>query len=242
MKSSNLARIAGWLLVAGPAVDIAASVSRPGTFPQEGPGGVQAAMQAGVQAAAGNPALFQLVVDVGFIASLALLPGFWAYSHLMGDSDGRALLRKVGLLFLTVALAVRTAAFASGFLLATIFQFVPSEALESGPTLDSAVMFLVTEGALSIFGTMFSVLGTAFFAITVMHARLLGSGKLLTGLMGVAPVAVVPVLFLISPFFGEGIFVTYVLANVVALVQVVWIIMFGAALLRKRDSFGAVTA
>lgn len=199
-------------------------------------------MQSGVQSAAVSPTMFQLVVDIGFIASLALLPGFWTYSHLMGDSDGRAILRKIGLLFLTVSLAVRTAAFASGFLLATIFQFVPSVSLDAGPTLDSAVMFLVTEGALSIFGTMFALLGTAFFAVTVMHSDLLGSSKWLTGLMGVAPVVVAPVLFLASPFFGEGIFVTYVVANVIALVQVIWIILLGAALLRKRDSFGAVPA
>lgn len=237
MTSAKLAKIAGLLLVIGPLVDTLAGVSRPGHFPTEAPGGVQAAMAAGVQGAASNPTLYQLLVSIGFIASLGLLIGFWCLDRLMGDSDGRGHLRKIGMVFLKVALGVRTAGFAMGFLLGTTLLFVPREALDAGPTLETAILFLVMEGSLLIFAMILTLVGVAFFAVSLMSANLLGPDKLLNGLMAVATAVIGSALLLLSPFVQDAIFGLYLAGNLVTIVQIVWIILLGAALLRKGDSF-----
>ena len=236
MSSKKTAKVAGWLLFIGPLVDLVVSISRPGSFPGENPDGVQAAMQEGVQSAASNSAMVQLLVNVGFIASFGLLFGFWCVHRFMSDTDGRAHLRKAGLMVLTVALAIRTASFGMGLLLATTLKFSSPGALEMGGALDTAVMFLVMEGAFSVFATILNVAGVALFATSVMNANLMGSNKMLTGLLVVAPAVVAPFLLLLAPFLENSIFVVYVMGNMVALVQVLWIIVFGAVLIRKSDS------
>lgn len=239
MKSIRSAKVAGWFLVIGPLVDVLVSVGRPGTFPGESPDGVQAAMQAGVHAAASNPTLYQLMVDFGFIASFGLLIGFWGIKQVMADTDGRGHLRRLGMVILTIALGVRSAAFAMGFLFATTLSFTPLEALDSGPALDTAVMFLVMEGSLGVFATMLTLAGVAFFAVSMMNAGLFGPDRLVNSLMGVVPAVVTSLLLLGAPFFSDGIFTSYVIGNVVALVQVAWIIVLGAVLVRKGDSLTA---
>ena len=241
MTSAKLAKVAGLLLIIGPAVDLLVSVSRPATFPTEIPGGVQAVMQAGVFDAAGSGTLHRLMVDIGFIAAFGLLIGFWALDRVMGDTDGRGHLRKIGMIFLTVALGVRTAAFAMGFLLGTTVAFLPREALE-GSALDTAVMFLVMEGSLAIFATILVLVGAAFFAVSLMNANLLGPDKLLNGLMGVVPAVVGSALLLVAPLAPDAIFGLVIAGNLVTMVQVAWIILLGVALVRKSDSFTAVNA
>lgn len=193
-------------------------------------------MQSGVHSAAENGTLLQLLVEVGFIASFGLLFGFWFLNRLMGDSDGRGHRRKIGLMILGVALAVRTASFAMGFLLATTVNYAPSGALDSGSGLDTAVMFLVMEGSLAIFATILNLVGVAFFVSSVTNASLLGSNRVLNGLIAIAPAVVAPFLLLLAPFLGDGIFTVYVTGNVIALVQVAWIIVLGAALVKKSGS------
>ena len=236
MSAAKLAKTAGWLLFLGPLLDVVVSVSRPGSFPGEHEHGVQAAMQAGVHSAADNGTLVQLLVDLGFIASFGLLLGFWFLNRLLGDSDGREHLRKIGLMILTVALAVRTASFGMGLLLATTINFAPAGALDSGSGLDTAVMFLVMEGALGVFATILNLVGVACFVTSVINANLMGSNRMLNGLIAMAPAVVSPFLLLLAPFLGDGIFTVFAIGNVVALVQVAWIIVLGATLVRKSGS------
>ena len=236
MNTAKIAKIAGLLLLIGPLVDLIASVSRPGSFPSDHAEGVQAAMQAGVHSAASNGTFLQLLVDVGFIASFGLLFGFWCVDRFMSSDDGRAHLRKAGLMVLGIALAVRTASFAMGLLLATTVNFAPAGTLDAGPGLDTAVMFLVMEGSLSVFATILNLAGVALFATSIMNANLMGSNNLLTGLLVIAPAVVGPILLLLAPFLDDGIFAVYLVGNVVGLVQVIWIIVFGAVLIRKSDS------
>lgn len=193
-------------------------------------------MQEGVQSAATNSALLQLLIDIGFIASPGLLFGFWCVHRFMSDTDGRAHLRKAGLMILTVALAVRTVSFGMGLLLATTVKFSPPGALEGGGALDTAVMFLVMEGSFLVFATILNLAGVALFATSVMNADLMGSNNLLTGLLVIAPAVVASFLLLVAPFLENSIFVVYVIGNMVALVQVIWIIVFGAVLIRKSGS------
>ena len=236
MSTAKTAKIAGLLLLIGPLVDLIVSISRPGSFPSDHEAGPQGAMQAGVHSAASNGTFVQLLVDVGFIASFGLLFGFWCVSRFMSDDDGRAHLRKAGLMILGVALAVRTASFAMGLLLATTINFAPAGALDAGPGLDTAVMFLVMEGAFSVFATILNLAGVALFATSVMNAGLMGSNNLLTGLLVIGPAVVGSFLLLIAPLLSSGIFTVFLIGNLVALVQVIWIIVFGAVLIRKSGS------
>jgi hypothetical protein len=107
VSTAKIAKIAGILLLVGPLVDLLVSISRPGSFPSDHVEGVQAAMQSGVHSAASNGTFVQLLVDVGFIASFGLLFGFWCVDRFMSSEDGRAHLRKAGLMILGIALAVR---------------------------------------------------------------------------------------------------------------------------------------
>ena len=236
VSTAKIAKIAGLLLLIGPLVDLLVSIGRPGSFPSDHGEGVQAAMQAGVHSAASNSTLIQLLVDVGFIASFGLLFGFWCVGRFMSGDDGRSHLRKAGLMILGIALAIRTASFAMGLLLATTLNFAPAGALESGPGLDTAVMFLVMEGSFSVFATILNLAGVALFATSVMNANLMGSNNLLTGRLVIVPAVVAPFLLFLAPFMDDSIFVVFLIGNVVALVQVVWIIVFGAVLIRKSDS------
>lgn len=236
MPTAKIAKIAGILLLIGPLVDLLVSIGRPGSFPSDHVEGVQAAMQSGVHSAASNGTFVQLLVDVGFIASFGLLFGFWCVDRFMSSEDGRAHLRKAGLMILGIALAVRTASFAMGLLLATTINFAPAGALDAGPGLDTAVMFLVMEGSFSVFATILNLAGVALFATSVMNANLMGSNNLLTGLLVIVPAVVGPFLLLLAPFLDNGIFAVFFAGNLVALVQVVWIIVFGAVLIRKSDT------
>ena len=236
MSTAKTAKIAGLLLLIGPLVDLVVSVSRPGSFPSDHADGAQAAMQAGVHSAASNGTFVQLLVDLGFIASFGLLFGFWCVDRFMSADDGRAHLRKAGLMILGVALAVRTASFAMGLLLATTINFAPAGALEAGPGLDTAVMFLVMEGSFSVFATILNLAGVALFATSIMNARLMGSNSLLTGLLVIGPAVVGSFLLLLAPLLGDGVFAVFLIGNIVALVQVVWIIVFGAVLIKKSDT------
>ncbi|MDE0131572.1 MAG: hypothetical protein OXM62_10035 [bacterium] len=241
MTTAKTAKIAGLLLLIGPLVDLLVSVSRPGSFPSDHADGAQAAMQAGVQSAASNGTFVQLLVDVGFIASFGLLFGFWCVDRFMSSDDGRAHLRKAGLMILGVALALRTASFAMGLLLATTINYAPAGALDAGPGLDTAVMFLVMEGSFSVFATILNLAGVALFATSVMNANLMGSNNLLTGILVIATAAVGSFLLLLAPLLGDSVFVVFLIGNLVALVQVVWIIVFGAVLIRKSGSLAGAS-
>ena len=88
--------------------------------------------------------MVHLLVDVEFLAALGLLLGFWGVSRIMGDADGRGYLRKYGLLLFGVAIAIRTAGVAMGFVMALITSYIAPGAPPGA--LDTAVMFLVMEG------------------------------------------------------------------------------------------------
>ena len=240
MTSARLGKIAGWLLVGGPLVDVLVNLLRPGNFPGEHPHGPQAALQAVVRDLAANDRLFHLLIDVEFLASFGLLLGFCGVTRLLGDTDGRGHLRKMGLLFFVVALAVRTVGAAMGFLMGTVVTFTPAEALVED-ALDTAVMFLVMEGGLGVFATILILVGGAFFAVSLMNANLLGADRLLARLMGIAPAVLGSLLLLLAPFFEDSIFGLYLAGNVVTLVQVAWMILLGAALIRKSHTLPAMS-
>lgn len=243
VTAARLGKVAGWLLVIGPLVDTLASSLRPGSFPGGHPDGAQAAMQAAVLGMAPNSTLVNLLVDIGFIASFGLLVGFWGVKEVMGDRGGQGYLRKLGMLFLMVALSVRTAAFAMNFLMSVTLGYLPAEALaSSGDTLATAIMFLVMGGALGVFATILTLVGVAFFAWSLMDENLLGADKLLARLMGLAPAVVGSVLLLLATLLEGSVFTLYLLGNVVVFVQVVWTILLGVALIRKSDSVVAIKA
>lgn len=240
MTSAKLGKIAGWLLVIGPVVDVLVNLFRPGNFPGEHPDGPQAALQSVVRDLSGNTTMFHVMVDIEFIAAFGLLLGFWAVTRIMGDTDGRGHLRKMGLLIFVVALAVRTASAAMGFLLGTVVGFTPADAL-TGDALDTAVMFFVMEGALGVFATILILVGGALFAASLMDADLIGADRTLARLMGIAPAIVGCFLLLLAPLMENGVFGLYLAGNLITLIQVVWMILLGAALLRKADTLPAMS-
>ena len=240
MTSAKLGKVAGWLLVIGPLVDVLVNLLRPGNFPTEHADGPQAAMQAVVKDLLGNSTLLQVIVDIEFLASFGLLLGFWGVTRVMGDTDGQGHLRKMGLLIFVVALAIRTAGAAMGFLLGTVGAFTPAEALTGG-ALDTAVMFFVMEGAFGVFATILILVGGSLFAGSLMDANLLGADRTLAIWMGIAPAVVGSALLMLAPLMENAIFGLYLAGNLVTLVQVAWMILLGLALVRKSDTLPAMT-
>lgn len=239
MNFGLLRRVTGWLLIVGPLVDVLANMLRPGSFPSEHPDGPQAALQGMVQDSAARPTMVHLLVDVEFLAALGLLLGFWGVSRIMGDADGRGYLRKYGLLLFGVAIAVRTAGVAMGFVMALITSYIAPGAPPGA--LDTAVMFLVMEGALAIFGTILIVMGIALFAVSMMDAGLIGADKPLAYLLAVIPAVVATLLFFMAPLLEESLFSLYLAANVTSLIPVAWMVLLGLALLRKGDALPATS-
>ena len=101
-----------------------------------------------------------------------------------------------------------------GLLLATTINFAPAGALDAGPGLDTAVMFLVMEGSFSVFATILNLAGVALFATSVMNANLMGSNNLLTGLLVIGPAVVGSFLLLLAPLLGDGVFAVFLIGNV----------------------------
>ena len=240
MTSAKLGKVAGWLLVVGPVVDVLVNLLRPGSFPAEHVDGPQAAMQTVVIDLLGNSMLYHVIVDIEFLASFGLLLGFWGVTRVMGDTDGQGHLRNMGLLIFVVALAIRTAGAAMGFLLGTVGGFTPAEALVGG-ALDTAVMFFVMDGALGVFATILILVGGALFAGSLMDADLLGADRMLAVWMGIAPAVVGSFLLMLAPLVKDAIFGLYLAGNLVTLVQVAWMILLGAALIRKSDTLPAMS-
>jgi hypothetical protein len=240
VTSAKLGKIAGWLLIIGPVVDVLVNLLRPGNFPSEHADGPQATMQVAVRDLLDNTTLFHVLIDIEFLAAFGVLLGFWAVTRILGDTDGRGHLRKMGMLFFVVALALRSASTAMGFLLATVVGFTPSEAL-TGDALDTAVMFLVMEGALGVFATILILVGGAFFAGSLMNANLIGADRQLAVFMGIAPAIVGCFLLLLAPLVEGSVFGLYLAGNVVTLIQVLWMIMLGVAFLRKSDTLPAMS-
>ena len=239
MTSAKLGKISGWLLVIGPLVDVVVNLLRPGSFPSEHADGPQATMQSVVTDLLGNSTLLHVIIDIEFLASFGLLLGFWGVTRLMGNTDGQEHLRKMGMLIFVVALAIRTAGAAIGFLLGTVGTFTPAEALVGG-ALDTAVMFFVIEGAMGVFATILILVGGAFFAGSLMDANLLGADRMLAIWMGIAPAVVGSFLLMLAPLIEDSIFGLYMAGNLVTLVQVAWMILLGAALVRKSDTLPAL--
>lgn len=61
----------------------------------------------------------------------------------------------------------------------------------------------------------------------------MGSNNLLTGLLVIGPAVVGSFLLLLAPLLGDSVFAVFLIGNVVALVQVVWIIVFGAVVIKR---------
>jgi len=199
-------------------------------------------MQAVILDTLPNSMLVNLLVVIGFIASFGLLLGLWGVKEVMGDTGGQGYLRKIGLLFLMVALGVRTTAFAVTYLMSVTLSYSPPEAIESGASLETAIMFMVIGGAIGIFATILALVGVACFGLSLMNANLLGADKPLALILAVAPAVVGSVLLLLASFVEGGIFTLYLLGNLSVFLQVIWVVLLGVALIRKSDSLAAVSA
>ncbi|MDE0120381.1 MAG: hypothetical protein OXS33_01445 [bacterium] len=239
MNSALLRKVTGWLLIIGPLVDVLANILRPGSFPSEHPDGPQATLQAMVQDSAANPTMVHLLVDVEFFAALGLLLGFWGVSRVMGDTDKRGFLRKYGMLLFGVAIAVRTAGVAMGFVMALITSYIAPGAPPGA--LDTAVMFLVMEGALAVFATILIVLGIALFAVSMTDTGLIGADKPLAYLLAVIPAVVATILLLMAPLVEGNLIAMYAAGNVASLIPVAWMVLLGLAFIRKSDALPATS-
>lgn len=226
-------------MIVGPLVDVLANILRPGSFPSEHPDGPQATLQAMVQDSAANPTMVHLLVDVEFFAALGLLLGFWGVSRVMGDTDKRGFLRKYGMLLFGVAIAVRTAGVAMGFVMALITSYIAPGAPPGA--LDTAVMFLVMEGALAVFATILIVLGIALFAVSMTDTGLIGADKLLAYLLAVIPAVVATILLLMAPLVEGNLIAMYAAGNVASLIPVAWMVLLGLAFIRKSDALPATS-
>jgi len=240
MTLAKLGKVTGWLLVVGPLVDVIVSVVRPGSFPEEHSGGAQAAMQAAILATVPDSTLATLLTLIGFVASFGLLLGLWGVNEVMSDAGGQGILRRAGLLLLTVGLAVRTASLALSFLTSVTLSYSPSEAIESGEAISSAVTFMVIGGALGIFATVLVLVGVAFFALSLTNVDLIGADRPLAIWLGVAPAVVGSFLLLLATFVEDAVFTLYLLGNITVFVQIVWVVLLGVAFIRKSDSLAAV--
>ena len=199
-------------------------------------------MQAAILAIAPNSTFVNLMIDIGFIASFGLLVGLWGVKEVMGDIGGQGYLRKLGMLFLMVGLAVRTAAFAMSYLMSVTLSFSPPEAMTSGATVETAIMFMVMGGALGVFAIILTLVGVAFFAVSLMDNEILGGNRLLALVLGVAPAVVGSILLLLATFLEDSVFTLYLLGNLAVFVQVAWVILLGVTLIRKSDSLAAASA
>lgn len=226
-------------MIIGPLVDVLANILRPGSFPSEHPDGPQATLQAMVQDSAANPTMVHLLVDVEFFAALGLLLGFWGVSRVMGDTDKRGFLRKYGMLLFGVAIAVRTAGVAMGFVMALITSYIAPGAPPGA--LDTAVMFLVMEGALAVFATILIVLGIALFAVSMTDTGLIGADKPLAYLLAVIPAVVATILLLMAPLVEGNLIAMYAAGNVASLIPVAWMVLLGLAFIRKSDALPATS-
>ncbi len=241
MTLAKLGKVTGWLLVVGPLVDVIVSVVRPGSFPEEHSGGPQAAMQAAILATVPDSTLATLLTLIGFVASFGLLLGLWGVNEVMSDAGGQGILRRAGLLLLTVGLAVRTASLALSFLTSVTLSYSPSEAIASGEAVSAAVTFTVIGGALGIFTTVLVVVGVAFFALSLTNADLIGADKPLAIWLGVAPAVVASFLLLLATFVEGAVFTLYLLGNIIVFVQIAWVVLLGVAFIRKSDSLAAAS-
>ncbi len=196
-------------------------------------------MQAAILSLLPNSSLATLLTVIGFIASFGLLLGLWGVKDVMADTGSEGYLRKIGVLFLTIALAVRTASFALSFLTTVTLSYSPPEAIESGDAVTTAVMFMVIGGSIGIFATVLALVGVAFFAVSLANSDLIGADRPLALWLGVAPAVVGSVLLLVATFIESSVFTLYLLGNVSVFVQVVWVILLGVALIRKSDSLVA---
>ena len=239
---AKLGRITGWLLIIGPVVDVIVSSIRPGSFPGEDPGGVQAAMQAAIEAMVPNSTLVSLLTYIGFVAAFGMLLGLWGVKEVISDTGNEGYLRKVGLLLLTIALAVRTVSLAMSFLTSVTLSYSPAEAIASGESIATAIMFTVIGGAVGLFATVLALVGVALFAVSLMNTDLIGADKPLAIWLGVAPAIVGSFLLFIATFIEGGIFTLYLLGNLTVFIQVVWVVLVGIAFIRKSDSLAAISS
>jgi len=239
VTKAKLGRIAGWLLVIGPVVDVLVSSLRPGSFPGENSDGVQAAMQAAIQGMVPDSTLVSLLTHIGFVAAFGMLLGLWGVREVIGGTGSEGYLRKAGLLFLTIALAVRTVSLAMSFLTSVTLSYSPAEGIASGESIASAITFTVIGGAVGLFATVLALVGVAFWAVSLMNTDLIGADKPLAIWLGVAPAIVGSFLLFIATFIEGSIFTLYLLGNLTVFLQVAWVVLVGVAFIRKSDSLAA---
>ena len=199
-------------------------------------------MQAAILAMVPDSTIVNLLTLIGFVASFGMLLGFWGVKEVTSDAGTEGYLRKIGLLFLTVALAVRTVSVAMSFLTAVTLDYSPAEAIASGEAVTTAIMFTVIGGSIGVFATILALVGVSFFAVSLMNTNLIGADKPLAVVLGVAPAVVGSFLLFIATFIESSVFTLYVLGNLAVFVQVAWVILLGVAFIRKSDSLAPAGA
>ncbi|MYF84538.1 MAG: hypothetical protein F4176_10670 [Acidimicrobiia bacterium] len=193
-------------------------------------------MQAAIQAMVPDSTLIRLLTYIGFVAAFGMLLGFWGVNEVIGGTGNEGYLRKVGLLLLTIALAVRTVSLAMSFLTSVTLSYSPAEGIASGESIASAITFTVIGGAVGLFATVLALVGVAFWAVSLMNADLIGADKPLAIWLGVAPAIVGSFLLFVATFIEGSIFTLYLLGNLTVFVQVAWVVLVGVAFIRKSDS------
>ena len=141
-----------------------------------------------------------LLTYIGFVAACGMLLGLWGVKEVINDARNEGYLRKVGLLLLTIALAVLTVSLAMSFLTSVTLSYSPAEAIASGESINTAVMLTVIGGAIGLFATVLALVGVALFAVSLMNADLMGAEKSLAIWLGVAPAIVGSFLLFIATF------------------------------------------
>lgn len=197
-------------------------------------------MVAAIQAMVPDSTQVSLLTYIGFVAAFGMLLGFWGVKEVIGDTGSEGYLRKIGLLFLTIALSVRTVSLAMSFLTSVTLSYSPAEGIASGESINTAITFTVIGGAVGLFATVLALVGVAFLAVSLMNADLIGADKPLAIWLGVAPAIVGSFFLFIATFIEGSIFTLYLLGNLTVFIQVVWVVLLGVAFIRKADSLATV--
>ena len=235
VSSSKLAKTTGWLIILGPLVDIIMTLIKPGNFVSDHPDGATTAMLESVQDVAANSGAAHLSVELGLFASFAFLLGCYGVERLLRDGSWDEYLRKAGLLFIMAAYTLRAVSYAMGHLLANVLTH-GMEGVGSMATTDAAILVAGIEGTLGLFATIMVAVGVALYGVSLMNASLIGADKVLAVVLAILPAIGVGVMLFIGSHSHENVLGAYLVGNLLALVQVVWTILLGAAFIRKSDS------
>lgn len=235
VSSSKLAKVTGWLMVLGPAVDIILVLLKPGTFITEHIDGPTQTVKAVVDEVAASSGMAHLSVELGLFVAFAFLLGCFGMERLLRDGSWREYLRKVGLLLALVGFTLRCASFAMGHLVGNILTH---EGLATGEAQESAALVIGIEGTLLLFYNMLFATAIGLFGLSLMNARLIGADRVVAIVFAIAPAVIALAALLIGSHIHESVLAFFMIGSAMLFVQVIWTTLLGIAFIRKSDSVG----